>query len=177
MRNRYGYDAGSRLRSLKHTAGTKTLGYFAYEVDGRGNRTQALELLPHPGVTPMTISSSDKAVEYYQGGWSQIGDFHVSSDFSAALRLMFFGHEAALRLGTGPDHGICDVYVSGSLWRSFDTYASVPNEYEIVIPLQSEGPHLLDIRNRAEKNHASSGHTLRFKNLEVVQSYDLHTVE
>jgi YD repeat-containing protein len=40
LRTRYGYDAASRLRLLRHTAGSRTLAHFAYEVDGRGNRTQ-----------------------------------------------------------------------------------------------------------------------------------------
>jgi len=79
---------------------------------------QAVECVPHPGTGSTTIASDDKSVDYYQGSWSANGDFQVSSDFSAALRLLFFGNEATLTLGTGPDHGICDVYVGNELWRS-----------------------------------------------------------
>jgi len=159
---RYGYDAGGHLRWMRTTNGPRLLGHFAFEVDGRGNRVQALECVPHPGTGSTTIASDDKSVDYYQGSWSANGDFQVSSDFSAALRLLFFGNEATLTLGTGSDHGICDVYVGNELWRSFDTYAATSGEVEITIPLQSEEPHVLEIRNRPENHMDSTGYRLRF---------------
>lgn len=78
---------------------------------------------------------------------------------------MFFGDTATLSIGTGPDHGLFDVYVSGSLWRTFDGYAPSSSERAIDIPLASMGPHLLEIRHRHEKNLASTGYKIRFKQL------------
>jgi len=47
----------------------------------------------------------------------------------------------------------------------------------ITLALTSEGPHLLELRNRPVKNAASSGFKLRFKGLTVEDvAYDLHTI-
>ena len=68
-------------------------------------------------------------------------------------------------MGTGADHSIYDVYVNGALWQSFDGYAARPASGAISLTLDVEGPHLLEVRNRAEKNLASSGYKIRFKQL------------
>ena len=58
-----------------------------------------------------------------------------------------------------------------------DTYAATSSEVEITIPLQSEGPHLLDIRNRAENHMDSTGYRLRFKQLVANGVADLQTIQ
>ncbi len=103
-------------------------------------------------------------IELY-GAWTDSAPYNVSSSFSAALSLMFFGDTATLTVGTGPDHGLFDVYVNHSFWQSFDGYASATGERAIDIPLASMGPHLLEIRHRHEKNLASTDYTLRFRQL------------
>jgi RHS repeat-associated protein len=81
-------------------------------------------------------------------------------------------------MGTGPDHGLYDVYLDGSLWQSFDGYAGSPGTRAIVIStgidsrkLGGEGPHLLEIRNRIERNKqnvtAPPVYKLRFQQLTV----------
>lgn len=188
LRSRYTYDAASRLRLLRHTQGQRTLGHFAYEVDGRGNRTQALEMLPHPVTTSdVTIAWDDDGV-VYRGSWTDdvVNGFKETDSISAALRLMFFGSTASLTFGVGPDHSIFDVYIGKTLWESFDGYAAAPDERTVDIPLTAvngnrlagEGPHLLELRNRPEKNAASSGYSLRFKQLLIPDvAYDLHTIQ
>lgn len=164
LRSRYRYDAAGRLRLLRHTEGTRTLAYFAYEVDGRGNRTQALEVLAPPSGGGMVYAYNNPYIAY-DGPWTDSAPYKVASSFSAALTLLFFGDTATLAIGTGPDHGLLDVYVNHSFWQSFDGYASASAERAIDIPLASVGPHLLEIRHRHAKNLASSGYTLRFKQL------------
>lgn len=164
LRSRYAYDAAGRLRLLRHTQDARTLGHFAYEVDGRGNRIQALEVLAAPSTGGMVYAYDNQCITYH-GAWTDSAPYKVSSSFSAALTLMFFGDTATLTIGTGPDHSIFDVYVNGSLWQSFDGYASANGERTIDITLASVGPHTLEIRNRHEKNLASTGYTLRFKQL------------
>jgi hypothetical protein len=84
-------------------------------VDKRGNRVQALELLSHPTTTSDTlIAYNDKSL-VLKGTWSEVSGFKESSGFSASLKLIFFGDEATLTMGTGPDHGLYDVYVGGTL--------------------------------------------------------------
>lgn len=162
--SRYTYDAAGRLRLLRHTHGTRTLAHFAYEVDGRGNRTQAFEMLAHPSTGGMVYAYNNRYITS-TGTWTDSAPYKVTNNFSAALELLFFGNTATLTVGTGPDHGLFDVYVNHSFWQSFDGYAATSGERTIDIPLASMGPHLLEIRHRHEKNLASTGHTLRFKQL------------
>ncbi len=180
MHSRYTYDAASRLRQLRHTVNNHVLGHFAYEVDARGNRTQAVEMLLGTGTGPQTILSDDSQVDYYQGAWSPSGLFMQTTEPGAKLRLLFFGKQATLTLGTGVDHGICDIYVNNSLWRSIDSYAtSTGEDSTIVLNLASEGSHWLEIRNTADKHPHATGRTLRFKQLAISSGplYDLHTIQ
>jgi RHS repeat-associated protein len=179
LNSRYRYDAGGRLRQLRHEAGSKTLGHFAYTVDGRGNRTQVLEVVPRATTGSTTLAASDNAIDYYMGTWTTSGAFKQSTNFSAALRLLFFGSQATLTMGTGPDHSIYDVVVNGALWQAFDGYAASSGEQAHTLTLDNEGPHLLEVRNRAEKNLASSGYKIRFKQLVTDASgptYDAQTI-
>ncbi|CAG0941285.1 hypothetical protein ANRL1_00487, partial [Anaerolineae bacterium] len=89
MHSRYTYDTGSRLRQLRHTVNNKVLGHFAYEVDARGNRTKAVEMLLGTGTGTQTITSDNSLVDYYQGCWSTSGLFRQTTDPGAKLRLLF----------------------------------------------------------------------------------------
>lgn len=185
LRSRYEHDAAGRLKRLRHTKAFRTLAHFEYEVDKRGNRVQALEALANPTTTTdTTIAYNDKGI-LVSGSWSDVSSFKESTQFTAALKLLFLGDEATLSMGTGPDHAIYDVYVGGSLWQSFDGYAASAGQRDIVIPLgvdnrklQGEGPHLVEIRNRAEKNKNATGYKVRFKQLLVVdRTWILQTVK
>ncbi len=185
LRSRYQHDAAGRLRLLRHTKDARTLGHFEYQVDKRGNRTQALERLPHPTTTTDTTIPYNAKSLALKGTWAEVSGFKESSQSYASLKLMFFGDEATLTMGTETDHGLYDVYVDGALWQSFDGYTASASQRDIVISagvdsrkLYSEGPHLLEIRNRTEKNKTSTGNKVRFKQLVVAdKTYDLHTIE
>ncbi|MBK9121516.1 MAG: PD40 domain-containing protein [Chloroflexi bacterium] len=151
LRSLYQYDAGGRLRLLRHDAGARLLAQFGYEVDARGNRTQAFEAQRHPGSGTTIIDQSDDAV-YYYGDWTTAGGFHVTAQPYASFRLTFAGNEnVELTMGEGPDHGLYDVYIGGSLWQSFNGYAANAGERVIPIPLSNDGPFTLHVKNRADK--------------------------
>ncbi|MEP6983953.1 MAG: RHS repeat-associated core domain-containing protein [Chloroflexota bacterium] len=176
LRSRYLHDAAGRLRQLRHTNDSKTIAHFEYSVDGRGNRTQALEALVKHDTGTTTISNTDSSI-LYRGAWSAVSGFQESIEFSASLAFLFLGSDnVMLKMGQGPDHSIYDVYIGGSLWQSFDGYAASSNEVTISIPLQGDGPYLFEIRNRPEKQQASTGYKVRFKSLSVDTLYDLHTI-
>jgi RHS repeat-associated protein len=184
LRSSYAYDAGSRLRMLRHSKDNRTLAHFAYEVDKRGNRTQAFEALAQPATTTDTIIAFNDKSLVAVGTWTDVSLFKETTQFHARLMLAFMGDEATLTMGTGPDHSIYDVYIGGSLWQSFDGYAAVAGQRDIVVTtgidgrkLNSEGPHIVEIRNRAERNAQSSAYKLRFKQLLVVdRTYTLQTI-
>ena len=109
-----------------------------------------------------------------------------SERFSASLQLAFFGPRFELTVGTGINHAIFDVYVNGSLWQSFDGYAASSGERTISADLASDGPHILELRNRAEHSLAAQADAsydatkfvVRFKQLVVPDAaYDLRTLE
>lgn len=46
--------------------------------------------------------------------------FHVTDQPHASFQFTFAGNEnVELTMGEGPDHGLYDVYIGGSLWKSF----------------------------------------------------------
>lgn len=177
---RYKYDAGGRLRLLRHTQGKRTLGHFAYEVDRRGNRTRALEALAHPQDSTDTEYLYDDPSIIYTGTWTDAAPFKQTTSPSAALRLLVFGSQMTLRIGTGPEHSIFDVYIGKSLWESFDGYAASSGTRDISVQLDGEGPFLFEIRNRRERNSSaavSANYTLRFEKLTVIDTtYTLQTL-
>ena len=183
LRSRYSYDAVSRLRWLRHTQNSKTLAHFAYQVDRRGNRTRAVEALAHPATTSNTVIVYDDVGIATRGTWSNTASFKETSDTSASLKFRFMVNLEAVTLpeftfGTGPDHGIFDVYVGDSLWQSFDGYAATTGERTVELSLSEEGPLSFEIRTRAAKNLASSGYKVCFKQLLVPEAaYDLHTIQ
>lgn len=170
--SQYQYDLASRLKRIHHTNGNKVFGHFAYEMDRRGNRLKAFEAVPDPlVVSPRTYGATHAAVEYLRGTWTGTGS-KVSSDPNAALRIAFFGKQVTIGLGSGTDHGICDLYVNDTFWRSYDGYVGGA----ITLTLATEGPHHLEIRNRADKNPNSSGYKLTFGSIQVPIVYSLHNI-
>lgn len=186
LRSRYNYDADGRLITLRHTAGERTLGHFAYHYDKRGNRIRALEALPHPATTSdTTIAYNDDAVEY-RGTWTNSAPYKQTTVFGASLKLAFFGTDATLTVGTGVNHTRFDIYINCQLWQTVDGYAASNGTLAIPIALEKEGPHLLEIRNRPQHSQAAKQdgsydpavYKLQFKQLLVPDmAYDLHTVE
>jgi RHS repeat-associated protein len=158
-----------------------TLAHFAYEVDARGNRTQALELLSQVDTSTDTVIAYNDPGLVLTGTWSEDSGFVESTDTDAILKFMFLAHEITLTMGKGPDHSIYDVYVDGALWQSIDGYAVSATQEDIDITnttLRNEGPHILEIRNQNEQNGSSSDYKVRFKQATVTdKTWDLHTIE
>jgi RHS repeat-associated protein len=150
---------------------TITQAHFEYIVDKRGNRLEALEVLANPTTTTdTTIASTDKGLGL-TGTWSDVSGFKESTQTTAILKVLFLSNLATLSIGKGPDHGKQDLYIDGVLWQTIDAYAATAVQFDIPIPtvtLVTEGPHILEIRNRADKNPSSSGFKVRFKQLSVL---------
>jgi RHS repeat-associated protein len=175
----YQHDTAGRLTLVRHTANNKTLSHFAYTVDPRGNRTQVYQGVPRSTTGTTTLAYNDPGVYYYQGTWSDANPFKTSTSTNAALRLAFLSSQVTLTMGTGPDHGIYDIYVDGSFQQTVDGYAGVASEQGIGITLGDEGPHILEVRNTGTKNASSTGFKVRYKSLATpvtAQLYDLQTV-
>ncbi len=169
--SQYKYDLANRLKLVRHTSGDKVFGHFAYEMDGRGNRVKAFEAVPDTIIYPRTYGATHAAIEYLRGTWSSTGS-KWTVDPNAALRVAFFGKQVTIGLGSGTDHGICDIYVNDTFWRSYDGYVGGA----ITLTLATEGPHFLEIRNRADKHPNSSGYKLTFGSIQVPIVYNLHNI-
>ncbi len=175
MESHYAYDAGGRLRELQHHERNRTLARFQYNVDKRGNRTQAIEKVAHPSTTVSTIGISDPAVSYYRGTWTTSGVFKLTTDPFAAMAITFSGSEVELTMGVAPDHGIFDIYIDGAFWETFDNYGA-SGERVINLVLNRGGSHVLDIRNRGQQ-HIGPYDTIRFKQIKVLNTtYDERTI-
>ena len=168
MRSSYKLDGAGRLRELRHeNKKREILAAFRYAVDGRGSRTQAQELLlePSASLTTATIQHDDAELAY-TGNWTDTAGFHETTQWDARMALLFVGDEdVELVIGEGPDHGIFDLYIDGTLYESVDAYAASADSHTIDIPVRGDGFHTLEIRNRRVKNPQSSGYKVRFQSL------------
>lgn len=183
--SKYAYNKAGHLQELRHGEGwntVKTLQSFVYETDARGNRTQAKEIsLRDTAGSSVTMAHDDESI-VYSGDWDTV---EVSSTFyketsetNAKLAVMFFGNTGInLTMGTGNDCGIYDVYINQTLWQSYDGYASSAGEDVIALEVKGDGAHLLEVYQRREKNSASSGYTVRFKQLVALEAYDVETID
>jgi YD repeat-containing protein len=166
------YDRASRLKSVRHAKDSRLLAQFEYAVDARGNRTQATEL-----VRGVSASNSARTLPYdhasitYIGTWANSAPFKVLAGWEGRMAVTVYANQITLTYGTGPDHSMFDVYIGGTLWQSYDGYASTTGETSVTINLATSERVLLEIRNRPEKNRLSSGYKLRFK--QVVSNVDL----
>lgn len=165
LRSRYRYDKGSRLRDLRHYQNHRTLSQFRYDVDGRGNRTTATELLVHPDTTSDVIIPSTDPSVVYTGAWTTNGLYRETSERGAKLKVLVYG-QGDLKL-TVASAGWFDVYVGGAFYQAY--FAS--SEREIVIPLTHQALIHVELRNRSDN-------LLQFKQIVIEDvSYDLHTIQ
>ncbi|MBZ0282462.1 MAG: hypothetical protein K8L97_17105 [Anaerolineae bacterium] len=184
LRSDYAHDAAGRLKQLKHSQSTNTLGYFDYTVDRRGNRTLATECIPHQGTgtSTNTIAATDKGIlASPPGTWTVVGGY-LRTDIEttgASLKMLFFGQSATLKLGKGNDAGKCDIYLNGTLVQTFDGYPAGTDASISLTPSPAgEGPHLVEIRPLGQKTAASSDYFVRFKEVSfTARTHTLHTIE
>lgn len=172
----YRYNPAGHLRRIRHFVGSLSSlrAHFEFQVDGRGNRTQSFERLAEPTTITDTYDKDAAEVDYTAGTWTDDGDFKKSEQFSAKVQITWTGDEGLLTMGTGPDHSIFDVYIGGTLWQSYDGYASTDGERVIHLPADA----LLEIRNRADRNIRSTGYVIRFKQLDAVAvTYDERIIQ
>ncbi len=170
------YDAAGRLTQLEHRAEGVTLGRFAYTLDALGNRVSATDVIRQPDSAPVVITYDDTDAVTYNGNWTN----GITEDFDASLQIAVYSEGFTLKLGTGDDRSLCDVYVDNVFWGSLDTYAATPGELAVTIPLARLGLHVVEIRNRPERNKSAvpssaTSFKLEFKQLET--AYDGHAID
>jgi len=176
----YQRDQAGRLRLLRHHDGSKALAQFVYDLDARGNRIQAQELVVQSGATPANITylCTDNKVAY-RGTWNAVvSGFKPTSDVNASLKLALYCTGLTFTYGRGPDHGIFDVYIGGSLYASYDGYNATQDEVSVTVNFGSTKAYTFEIRNRRDKRSTSSGNVVRFKKVDAVSvlTADLHTI-
>ncbi len=178
----YAYDPASRLRRVRHRAGSSLRGQFNYTVDGRGNRTRAFERLAQSTTVTATYNKSASQVTFTRGTWTDDGAYKKTTQFSGRMQIAYTGDEALLTIGTGPDHGQFDLYINDNYWRRFDAYTAQPGERVLHIPVVPTPPGatsgVVEIRNRSDRHHRSTGHVFRFKQLAVINAtYNERTID
>jgi len=176
---RYRYDPAGRLRDLEHGQqhdASRLLRAYRYTVDARGNRTQVKEVSQRTSAGSSATLGQDHPGIVYEGNWKVDNAFRVSSDVTAQLGVLFGGSSVTLVMGESYDHSLYDVYINGVLWNTFDGYAISDGERSIPISLTNAGPHLLQIRNRNDKNGESIGYKLRFKSLTAQTMHDTQQI-
>ncbi len=170
----YAYNPAGHLRRVRHRAGSSLRGQFNYTVDGRGNRTRAFEHMATATTVTNTLTKTDTAVTFTRGTWTDDGAYKKTTQFSGRMQITYTGDEALLTIGTGPDHGMIDISINGRYWRRFNTYTAQPGEQVLHIPEVTTPPGatsgVIEIRNRSDRHHRSTGHVFRFKQLAVIDT-------
>ncbi len=170
----YAYNPAGHLRRVRHRAGSSLRGQFNYTVDGRGNRTRAYERVAQSTTVTNTLTKTDTAVTFTRGTWTDDGAYKKTTQFSGRMQIAYTGDEALLTVGVGPDHGIIDISINGRYWRRLNTYAAQPGEQVIHIPAVPTPPGatsgVIEIRNRSDRHHRSTGRVFRFKQLQVIDT-------
>jgi RHS repeat-associated protein len=188
LTSRYRHDASGRLREIHHSGPwqvERMLQAYLYALDGRGNRTQAREVRRRATPTAVVTIAHDDGSVVYSGAWAAETAYHVTTSVTAVLGVRLYlsadGQGQAtlpIVVGVGPDHGRFDLYLDGTLWETHDGYASVSGERTIDLPVRGvSGEHLLQIRSRADRNPASSGNRLRFRQVSAQRLYDTRTID
>ncbi len=136
----------------------------------------ATDILRQPDSAPVVIAYDDTDAVTYNGNWTN----GITEDFDAPLQIAVYSEGFTLKLGTDVDRSICDVYVDNVFWGSLDTYAATPGELAVTIPLARLGLHVVEIRNRPERNTAAvpvsaTSFKLEFKQLET--AYNGHAID
>ncbi len=170
----YAYNPAGHLRRVRHRAGSSLRGQFNYTVDGRGNRTRAFERLAQSTTVTATYNKSATQVTFTRGTWTDAGDFKQTAQFSGRMQIAYTGDEALLTIGTGPDHGMIDISINDNYWRRFDAYTAQPGERVLHLPAVPTPPGatsgVIEIRNRSDRHHRSTGRVFRFKQLAVIDT-------
>ncbi len=176
------YNPAGHLRRVRHRAGSSLRSQFNYEVDKRGNRTRAFERLAQSTTVSATYNKSATQVTFTRGTWTDDGAYKKTTQFSGRMQIAYTGDEALLTVGVGPDHGIIDISINGWFWRSFNTYTAQPGERVIHLPQVTtptgETSGTLEIRNRSDRHHRSTGYVFRFKQLAIIDTtYNERTID
>jgi RHS repeat-associated protein len=175
--SRYDYDRNGRLLDLNHVDDDgASLRRFRYSLDGRGNRVQMQEVEPGSSGGE-TIAADDERILYLKGTWATEGAYEASDDFSARFRLNFWGDQAIITFGNDSDGGIVDIYADQNYWGSIDTYAASAGDETVTIDFYKDTFHKLEVRNRTDRNPASSGRKLRLKQIQVSTELALQTIQ
>ncbi len=178
----YAYNPAGHLRRVRHRAGSSLRGQFNYTVDGRGNRTRAFERLAQSTTVTATYNKSATQVTFTRGTWTDDGAYKKTTQFSGHMQIAYTGDEALLTIGTGPDHGMIDISINDNYWHSFNTYTAQPGERVIHLPQVPTPPGatsgVIEIRNRSDRHHRSTGYVFRFKQLVVINAtYNERTID
>ena len=136
------------------------------------------------GGIPIDITADDPSI-VYKGDWErvEVGNpievYQETIQNGAKLSVVFYGDtNIDLTMGMGVDCGIYDVYINKTLWQSFDGYAPNSDTDDVIsLDVTGQGPHLLEIYQRMEKNSASSGYRVRFKELAALDATEITTID
>ena len=178
LTTKFAYTPASTISSINHSAGTTRLAHYTFTVDARGNRTSSRESIVQPGTGSTTVDK-DSLDPLYSGTWSTVGSYRETTGTTAMISILYFGPDATLTMGVGPDHGIYQYRLNGGSWVQRDGYAATAGDDVITLPSlpNTLPPNLIEIQNTTSKNAASTGNKMRFKTLVVPNRlYDIQTL-
>ena len=114
----------------------------------------------------------------YSGRWlrradagSDGGDVHTPLRSGSRMAYAFTGRQARLYGLTGPGRGKVDVFLDGAYAATVDTFSLTPRMQQIWFDtgVLRRGAHRLELRYGRSKNVLSTGASVGFDKLEIVQ--------
>jgi hypothetical protein len=124
-----------------------------------------------------TVGSSAASIRY-TGRWqrrsqaaSHGGEVRSPMRVGSAMQRLFSGKQARVYGVTGPGAGKVDVLVDGKRIATVDTFSAVARAQQIWFDtgVLRDGPHVLELRYRGQKNVLATGAAVGFDKLELVR--------
>jgi hypothetical protein len=113
-------------------------------------------------------------MQYIKGSWQPIGSlqasqgqYHYTEDTDATVRFSFSGQAVRVRYVGFTNGGVWQVVLDGQVVDQIDSYAPSGLFAGTRVYAVGAGEHILELRNTASANPASSGHMLAFDAVQV----------
>lgn len=122
----------------------------------------------------VAFESDHPTMQYVAGEWTPIGSlqasqgqYHYTEETNAVVRFSFSGEAVRVRYVGFTNGGVWNVVLDGMIVDTIDSYAPSGLFAGTRVYYVGVGEHVLELRNTATTNPASSGHMLAFDAVQV----------
>jgi RHS repeat-associated protein len=171
---KFTYDDLNRLILAEGTSNSAFMAYRqAYQYDSIGNILQISQFNDDPATAGMY--EENYSGNWIQGAWSTVSDQNASGGTliqsgsnQSTMRMSFSGGGFSYKYASGPDQGIANIKIDGTLVATEDHYAETPQMQSTTTYLTTNGKHWIEIGSSDSKNPLSSNSIIAIDSISVL---------